>query len=160
MKSSGIDFTGLAYLAILGTAGVVAFKIYGAGGKLRSAAADAIGSAKRALNDAWDAGADAVRVVVDSVNPASHDNLVNKAINGATRTFTGDGVDTLGTKLAEFFDPSTVKLAAQLKADARGITLADFQETQTRDDMDAGGWASNGGGAAFGNPIMMRKYRK
>lgn len=127
-----IDFTGIAYLVAIALAGVVGFVIYRQAGDFKAS----LGDLFTKLGDA--AGA-AARATLDAVNPASQNNLAYAGANAITQAATGDEHATVGTKLAEWFDPKTRELAAQLKAD-RPMDLAQLDAALSAEDQFVGAW--------------------
>lgn len=102
---AGIDFKGLAYLTAMAIGLAVAYKIY---------------SERKSLGDAADEIADRVAEAADAVNPVSPNNIAYKAANSALRVFTGDEEATLGTKIAEWFNPDVKRADAEIAAAVTG----------------------------------------
>lgn len=84
MRAQGTDFTGLAYLAVIAGTAWIGYQVY------RS-----LPSVKKAVTGA-----------VDAVNPANQNNVVNRGVTAIVQAATGTP-NTLGTWLAEKFDPTT-----------------------------------------------------
>lgn len=83
----GVDFQGLALLAVLAVGGFVVWR------------------AVRAAPAAAEAVREAASQVGTAVNPADPGNVVNRAVTSAGQAATGDASWTLGGWLAEVFDP-------------------------------------------------------
>ena len=96
MKLRGIDFTGIAYLAALGIAGLVGWRIY-----------QAIHDAQpgEVLDKAAGAVKEAAVAVVDAVTPTNPENIVNRAATAVVQTATGNKVDSIGTGFYNMFHP-------------------------------------------------------
>lgn len=78
---------------------------------------------------------------LDAINPASPNNLVNRAVNTVVETGTGTP-NSFGTWLAEKLDPTTraaaaAGLTAPTPASRVSIDLGEYHETATRDDWES-----------------------
>lgn len=113
MNPRGIDFTGIAYLAVLAVAGYAVYRV-AKGAPTVAAAVDRVAAA-----------------AVEAVNPASPNNLANRAANAITATVTGDPGMTPGLWLENLFKGN----GGNVDGDR---LLADFSGTWDRDDADLG----------------------
>ncbi len=95
---NGIDFRGIAYLAALAVGAAIVYQVVRQGKAIGKAAGDV------------------ARQVVDSINPANPENVVNQAVNKGVQIVTGEKDATLGTKLAEWFNPDVRAADAAIAA--------------------------------------------
>lgn len=95
---NAIDFRGIAYLAALGLGAAIVYQVVRQG----KAAGQAV--------------VDVARQVVDSINPASPDNVFAKTADAVTQAVTGEKDVTLGTKLAEWLNPDVRRADAAMNA--------------------------------------------
>lgn len=109
MRAQGTDFTGLAYLAVIAGTAWIGYQVY------RS-----LPSVKKTV-----AGA------VDAVNPASQNNVVNRGVTAVVQAVTGTP-NSLGTWLAEKFDPMTRAADAAMKS----IQTPAYIQTWTNTDQE------------------------
>jgi hypothetical protein len=103
MTLKNIDFTGMAYLTVIGLAGLVAYGIYRQAQGAGTAAADAVSNAVDALNKA-------AATVGTAVNPADPGNLINTAVTGAVSGMAGRDT-SVGSLIADVF-PSSAEINA------------------------------------------------
>lgn len=92
----GVDVRGVAYLGAVVVTGLIAWQIT----KAAKAAAGGAGAVVGAVGDR-------VAAAAQAVNPLNPENVFAGTVNRTVQNLTGDSTSTLGTKLAEWFDPAT-----------------------------------------------------
>jgi hypothetical protein len=112
---------GVAMIGAVAVAGVIAWQVVKQGKTIAAAAGEAL----------------------DQVNPLNNNNVFKQGADSAFQAVTGDKVNTIGTRLAEVFDPTTraaADFARSLTGTAdTGPTIAQLLNTPAdQEDADLG----------------------
>jgi hypothetical protein len=114
VTARGVDFTGMAYLAVIAGTGLIVYAVWKNSSRIGAAAGK----------------------VADAVNPTSANNLAARAANAVTQAATGDPGTSFGSWVYDKFNTPAPRLDAPSMPRPRTIDLGTYADTADRDDRD------------------------